>query len=142
MDDNPKVLHDGEVVKKEGDVFVIKIISQAACAKCQAKSLCSAAERKDKYIDTISTENLKPGDSVTVIMEERLGWIAIFYTFILPLLLMASVLFLTSSLGGSEIKSALLALGSLLPYYLLLYVFREKIGKDFIFKAKKKINNN
>jgi sigma-E factor negative regulatory protein RseC len=67
-----------------------------------------------------------------------MGWKAIFYGFFLPLVVMVAVLFVSYALGSSEIQAALYGIGSLIPYYLLLYVFRKKIEKDFVFKAEKK----
>lgn len=138
MTDNRMVCHDGKVVKAEGNKVKVKIISQSACAQCHAKGICSAADMEEKIIEAVSSEPLQKGDIVTVIMEEKLGWIAVFYGFLLPFILMVSVLFVAYALGSSEPKAALLGIGSLLPYYLVLYTLRKKIEKDFIFKAEKR----
>lgn len=140
MTDNRTVTHDGVVVEANDQKVKVRIIAKSACAECHAKGVCTAADMEEKIIDAISPvdNRLYKGDIVRVVMEERLGWLAVFYGFFLPLLLMVTVLMVTGALGGSEAKSALLGLGSLAPYYLLLYVFREKVEKDFIFKAEKK----
>jgi sigma-E factor negative regulatory protein RseC len=124
---------------KDRDVRV-KIVSHSACAQCHARGGCTAADMKEKIIDAVSVsdEPLRKGDTVTVIMEEKLGWLAVFYGFFLPFIVMMIVLFVSYGLGGSETEAALWGIGSLVPYYLLLYVFRKKIEKDFIFKAEKK----
>jgi sigma-E factor negative regulatory protein RseC len=142
MADSRLVCHEGKVVgigTKDGSVQV-KIISRSACAQCHARGMCAALEMEEKIIDTVpvSRDPLKIGDIVVVIMEEKLGWKAIFYGFFLPFIVMVTSLFVSYALGSSEIKAALYGIGSLIPYYLLLYVFREKIEKDFIFKAEKK----
>jgi sigma-E factor negative regulatory protein RseC len=96
---------------------------------------------EEKFIDAVSSPPdtaFKVGDAVTLVMEERLGWLAIFYGFVLPLIVMVAVLIMVSAGGGSETEAALLGIGSLLPYYLLLYLFRQKIEKDFIFRAERK----
>lgn len=142
MADSQLVCHEGKVVgfKAKGDSVQVKILSSSACAQCHARGMCTALEMEEKIIDAIpvSREPLKIGDTVVVMMEEKLGWKAIFYGFFLPLIVMVAVLFVSYALGSSETRAALYSLGSLIPYYLLLCVFREKIEKDFIFKAEKK----
>lgn len=140
MTDNRTVTHDGVVVEAKDRNVKVRIIAKSACADCHAKGVCTAADMDEKIIDAISPVDtrLHKGDTVRLVMEERLGWLAIFYGFFLPFLLMVTVLIVVSALGGSEAESALMGLGSLAPYYLLLYVFRHKVEKDFIFKAEKK----
>ncbi len=142
MADSQLVCHEGKVVgfgTKDSSVQV-KILSSSACAQCHARGMCNALEMEEKIIDTVpvSRDPLQIGDTVVVMMEEKMGWKAIFYGFFLPFIVMVTVLFVSYALGSSETRAALYGIGSLIPYYLLLYVFREKIEKDFIFKAEKK----
>jgi len=141
MNDNHMVSHDGKVVSTSGSHVQVKIISQSACAHCFARSACTAADMQEKIIDAVSSVPLKEGDAVTVMMEEKLGWIALLYGFFLPFIVMISVLFLLYTLGSSEIKAALYGIGSLVPYYLVLYLFRKRIEKDFIFVIKTEKKN-
>lgn len=140
MADNRMVYHDGIVVATNDHNVRVKIVSHSACAGCRAKGVCTAADMEEKMIEAVSISNepLQQGDTVTVIMEEKLGWLAVFYGFFLPFIVMTGVLFVSYALGGKELEAAFLGIGSLVPYYLLLYVFRKKIEKDFIFKAEKK----
>jgi len=132
------VYHDGTVVKAEGNKVQVKIISQSACAQCHVKGVCAAADMEEKVIEAVSPKPLREGDIVTVIMEEKLGRLAVFYGFFLPFIVMVTVLFTAHGLGSSESQAALLGIGSLLPYYLVLYTLRKRIEKDFIFKAEKR----
>jgi len=142
MADSQSVCSEGKVVgfgTKDGSVQV-KILSRSACAQCHARGMCTALEMQEKIIDAVpvSRDPLQIGDTVVVMMEEKLGRKAILYGFFLPLIVMVTVLFVSYALGSSETKSALYGIGSLIPYYLLLYVFREKIEKNFVFKVEKK----
>lgn len=142
MADSQSICSEGKVVgfgTKDGSVQV-KILSRSACAQCHARGMCTALEMAEKIINAVpvSRDSLQIGDTVVVMMEEKLGWKAIFYGFFLPFIVMVAVLFFSYALGSGEIKSALYGIGSLIPYYLLLYVFREKIEKNFVFKAEKK----
>jgi positive regulator of sigma E activity len=140
---NRMVYHDGTVVSFEEEKIRVKIISKSACADCHAKGACTAADMEEKFIDTIPTQHphepFQVGDLVTIIMEEKLGRVALFYGFMLPFLVMVAVLFTLSGMGHNEAKAGLLALASLVPYYLFLFLFRKKVEKDFVFTIKKKI---
>lgn len=138
MNDPGIVSHDGTVIAINGSHVRVKIVSQSACADCHAKGFCTAADMHEKIIDAVARDTMKKGDIVTIKMEEKLGWLALFYGFLLPFIVLAAVLFLFYALGSSETRAALFALASLVPYYLGLYVFRKKIEKDFIFIAEKK----
>jgi sigma-E factor negative regulatory protein RseC len=102
--------------------------------------MCTAADMEEKIIDAlyVSDEPLQTGDAVTVIMEEKMGQKAVIYGFFFPFIVLVAVLFLARALGSSEVTAALSGIGSLIPYYLVLYALRKKIEKSFIFTAEKK----
>ncbi|MCU0288304.1 MAG: SoxR reducing system RseC family protein [Acidobacteria bacterium] len=131
------VSHEGIVVSIDGNHVQVKIMSMTACDGCRARNTCMAAHGKEKIIDAITLEPLKKDDAVLVKMEEKLGWIALFYAFFLPLFILLALLFSLPALGFSETLAGIIALGSLMPYYLVLYLFRKKIEKKFVFTAEK-----
>jgi len=137
MADNSMILHDGKVIGTKDNRVQVKITSQYACSDCHAKSVCTAYKGEGRIIDAVAQEPLNNGDFVIIKMEEKFGWTALFYGFILPFILLVLVLFVLHALGSSEIGIALSAIGSLVPYYMVLYFFKERIEKDFIFKAEK-----
>jgi len=141
MVSNRMVYHDGKVVGIEANRIRVQILSQSACSACHAKGACNAADMTEKFIDTLAApgDSFKLGDSVTVIMAETLGRTALLYGIILPLIVMVFILVLFTALGRSEAQAGLFALGGLVPYYLLLYVFRQKVEKNFSFTVEKKI---
>lgn len=138
MSNNRMVYHDGQVISIDGGHARVRILSKSACTGCHAKGVCSAADVQEKIIDTVPTGPMNAGDLVTVVIEERLGWKAVFYGFFLPFVVMFIMLFTFKAITGSETEAALFAIASLFPYYLVLYLFRKKIEKDFIFRAEKK----
>ncbi len=143
MSNKNEISHGGKVIHRIGQgKFLVKIISQSACSGCHARGACSAADMAEKQIDTISTQNLQIGDEVKVIMEEKLGIKAIFYSFFLPFIVMMIVLLVLSIIGCSEITAGLFSIASLAPYYFLLYLARKRIAKDFIFRAEKIESNH
>jgi len=141
MASNRMVYHDGRVVNIEANQAKVKILSQSACAQCHAKGACTASDQEEKFIDAVmgSDDSITVGDEVTLVMEEKMGRMAVLFGFVLPLLVMVVVLFTLSGLGYAESSAALFGLGALVPYYLLLKLFRKRIEKDFSFKIEKKV---
>jgi sigma-E factor negative regulatory protein RseC len=131
------VCHEGIVIEGGGGIFKVKIVARSACADCHAKAICAIPGRVEKTIDVRGSDDIQAGDRVNIVMEERMGWIALFYSFILPFLCLITILFVLYALGIGEVAAALAAVAGLVPYYLILYIFRKRVEKEFVFKAEK-----
>ena len=63
-----------------------------------------------------------------------MGMKAVWLAFCIPFLLLMGALFLFMALtGGDEAKAALFSLATLVPYYLILYVCRQRLKRTFTF---------
>lgn len=130
--------HLGIVDRIEGDVAHVKINSESACSACHAKGVCGAADQEEKFLDVpLSGASYKTGEQVHVQVARRLGFKAVALGYFYPFLLLMAVLILLILIGVSELKAGSLALLSILPYYLLLYLFRKRIKSTFTFSIKK-----
>ncbi|MGE0078877.1 MAG: SoxR reducing system RseC family protein [Bacteroidales bacterium] len=119
------------------DVRVV-IVSQSACASCHAKGACTASDSTEKIVViTKPNHNFLVGETVKVLLKESLGFKALFLGYILPLIVIIVALFSFSALGLSEVKAGLLSLLMLIPYYLVLYLFKNAIAKQFNFDIEK-----
>ncbi len=119
------------------DIRVV-IISQSACASCHAKGACVASDVAEKQVVIYKPyHNYTVGETVKVTMKQSLGYKALFLGYILPLIVVLVSLFVFHGVGLSEAKAGLLALGVLLPYYLLLFIFRKRIDKEFHFDIER-----
>ena len=129
--------HDGIVQEVRGSCVFIKIKAESACGACYAKANCQVAEAEDKVIEVPNAgKNYSIGDKVTVLLNESLGWQALWFGYLLPFLLVLSTLIL-GSIWLSEWQSGLISLIILMPYYGLLYSFRKSLNKRFIFQLLK-----
>ena len=72
-------------------------------------------------------------DAVKVIISGSMGFKALFLGYILPFLIVMCTLVIAISFDLSEPVSGLAALSTLIPYYIGLYLFKEKVNKKFIF---------
>jgi len=123
------ISHEGVIVGIAGNCIDVRILQSSACSSCQAKSLCRVSESKEKDVQVYvtSTADYRVGQQVRVIATERQGWKAVLIAFALPLALLVAVLVGASAYGCSELASALMALGILVPYYLVVALFRDRI---------------
>lgn len=130
--------HKGIVKYIGEDKIVVQIISQAMCASCQVKGHCSVADTKEKDVDVFVSklDNYKIGDSVDVVIAQNLGLKAVMIAYFLPFIVLVISLIIFLQTLKDELISGLLALGTLLPYYSLIWIFRNKIKKEFKFKIK------
>ena len=124
-----KITHAGVVEHIDGSRVRVRIVQTSACAACKVSGHCNAAEAKEKLVDvfTASASQLKVGDAVTVAASRQMATQALLLAFGLPLVIMLAVLLVILSLTGREGLSALCALGALLPYYGVLWLFRGRL---------------
>ncbi len=129
------IIHPGIIENINGNKVSVRILSQSACSACHAKGACTVADMKDKIIDTEMDQpgNWKTGDEVMVRMDESLGRKAVILGYGLPLIVLVGSIIIFLSLLANEGLAALLAILMLVPYYLALYLFRNRLHKEFRF---------
>ena len=133
---NRPVTHEGYVDSDVvGGRLKVRILSLAACVGCAGEHHCTSNEMQEKFIDAITDEPLKHGDPVVVSMAPKLGTIAVIYLFIIPSIIVVATLIAVSIRFNNEIAAGLSSLGSLGAWYGILFLFRDHISKDFVFKA-------
>lgn len=137
MAEGQLVYHDGCVVEKDMAHVYVRIESNTACNSCQVKGVCSAGSSKEKVIKAATSQFFEIGDRARIVLEEKLAWLAILFAYIFPFLLVVAVLFTTYALSGSQTVSALVSLGSLVPYFLSFSLFKGKLEKRFHFRAER-----
>jgi sigma-E factor negative regulatory protein RseC len=69
-------------------------------------------------------------------MQQSMGYIALFLGYILPGITVIALLITLISVKLPELTSGLISLGILIPYYSVLFFFRERIDKKFTFTLK------
>ncbi len=129
--------HEGIVAQIEGQHIQVRIITKSACSECHAKGACSAADIQDKIIDIYQNiTDLKPGDRVVISGEKRNAKHAVLLAYVYPLIIVMVVLATVFQITGNELKAGIAALASLIPYYLVIALFKEKLKSTFSFQIK------
>lgn len=127
------VSHKGVVVAVDGNKIKVQIESVSACAACHAKGMCTLSDKEDKLIDIESPKaaDKKVGDVVTVVVAQQRGMQAVVLAYILPAIVV--ILSLVGLLNiVSEPVAIILSLLLLAVYYVILYLFRNKINSKFV----------
>ena len=127
------VSHEGVVTKITDDELEIKILAQSACAACHAKSACGMGEQAEKIL-TVSRPKDKDfvlNQKVNVKMAIGQGNKAAILAYLIPIVLLLVVLFVCLGLSLNEGLSALISIVALIPYYIVLYLQRNKLKKKF-----------
>lgn len=132
--------HKGRVVAVHDNSVDVAVEAEDACAMCKAKDFCIVGDGKQKLI-SVYTEfayAFTVGETVEVSLERTLGMKAVTIAYIVPFLFVLTVLLvMLNILKCSELLSGSVALGILVLYYLGLYLFKNKIEKDIVFKIRK-----
>jgi len=139
MEVNTKLIsHIGTIKSINNQRFIVKITSQTACSSCHAKGSCSSSEQEEKEIDVQPAHgNFVIGEVVQVITTTSQGYAAVVLAYLLPLILLVTTLLTILSLEAGEAIAAMGALMILIPYYWLLYHYRDKIKSSFHFTVQK-----
>ena len=141
MSNKKNVSHKGTIVEiTEGNIKV-EIINKSMCAACHAKGFCSAGDTKDKVIDVQYYNNgeFSLGDEVEVTMKKSMGFKAVWISYVIPLAILMIFLLTLQGAGFSELCAGLSAAAAVSVYYLVVYLFRDKIADKFVFTIA---NNN
>ena len=92
--------------------------------------------KEEKIIEVPGRYNVKPGDLVTILMKQSMGYAALLLGYVFPVITVIAVLITLISLRVPELTSGLISLAILIPYYSVLYYFRNRINEKFTFTLK------
>lgn len=134
------IRHKGRVVEITPEITTVEILSESACAACHAKGLCGLGESKTKLVDVRTSPfgTYGVGDEVNVELKATMGQKAVFVGYGIPLVIMLAVLLILLECGAGELTAGLSAIGSVALYYLVVWIFRNRLRNEYVFN----ITNN
>jgi sigma-E factor negative regulatory protein RseC len=128
--------HDGVVQQVDKKSVSVSISATSACSGCHAEGSCTFSGKEEKIIEVTGNYNVKQGDKVTIIMNQSMGYTALFLGYVFPLISVISILIVLISLKVPELAAGLVSLSILMPYYIIMYFFRKRINEKFTFTLK------
>lgn len=131
------IIHTGKVKAIKDSQLSVEIVQTSACSACHAAKLCRVSETSEKTVlVTVSDSGrFRVGQNVTVCGSESQGMKAVAMAFGLPLVLVILALAVSTVVWDDDRIAALIGLAVLVPYWLILYRFRDRIGKKFSFRV-------
>ena len=133
-----KISHSGVIQSIKDGCIKVQIVQTSACAACKVASHCNASESKVKIVDVLrnDTKGFEVGQQVVVWASKDVANQALLLGFGVPFLLLVCVLMIALKLTDSEGVSALAAIASLVPYYVTLWLMRDRIQQRISFNLE------
>jgi sigma-E factor negative regulatory protein RseC len=132
------IQHQGIVEKIEKHKVFVRIEQKAACSACHARSACLASDKKEKIIEIDDTSGMfTANEPVIVSAHSSAGLLAVLIAFAVPFVLVIIAFITGMNQSGNEAIGGPVGLSVLVPYYFILYIFRYKLKKKFVFSLSK-----
>ena len=135
----PEISHIGKIVAIDADFITVEIVAESACSTCHAAGLCGTADATHKAITVPATVgNWQLGQDVRVFLKRSMGFKAVWLAYAIPLAVLLAVLLGLNAAGMGELASGLMAIGAVGVYYLVLWLFRDRLRNEYSFYIKEK----
>lgn len=136
-----EITHTGIITAIKQNIICVEIMQKEACCNCALKDACSQTTRQHIVeVECDKTSDYQVGQNVEILISGRQAFIASLYGYIFPLILVIFSLFLGFIFTKDEIIAGLFGLSVLLPYYVLLWIFRNKLKEGLVIKISAKTN--
>ena len=118
---------------------IVEIESFSACENCALLSSCGSEKCKGYTVEVIvlPEDNFQKGEFVNIEISQRQAFLAVFLSYIMPLILVILTLSISMLITKNEIKSGIYSIIILIPYYLWLFLNRKRIATKFRFNVSK-----
>lgn len=135
-----EIQHDGVIVEITPEYISVEITASSACSSCHAKSLCGMAEEEHKLLMLPADPYAEwaPGDRVLVCTKKSMGLKAVWISYVIPLAILMILVLSLSPVIGNEPLRGLAAIAGVAVYYLLVWIFRNRLEDEFVFYIKEK----
>lgn len=128
-----RISHEGIITAINDNNVEVKILSKSACASCNIKGACNMSEMKEKIINinTPKANDFQIGQNVMVSMGLGQANKAVVFAYVIPTIILFSMIFILNHFKIEEGINALISISSLVPYYLISFLFRDKMKRKF-----------
>jgi len=143
MSSSKRLIHKGIIKSIDDKLIKVSISSMSACASCKAKSVCGADDSEEKIVEVrYYNDDYTIGEQVEVSINQTLGFTALFFGYILPFIVVLLSLIISLAFISNQGIAGIISILTLVPYYLILNSFKEKIKNTFSFSIQKQHNFN
>ena len=134
-----EIEHKGTVAFIGRDFVRVEIEVNEACGSCASRKACAmgANEKRDITIYTDDSDAYFVGEEVNVAARRSMGLMAVALCYVVPLIVLVSVLTMAIAFGTSEGIAALISLGATALYYAVLGLFHRRLSQKVVFTINK-----
>jgi sigma-E factor negative regulatory protein RseC len=138
MSKKNEIIHSGRIIEITPEFTTVEIIVDSACSACHAKSLCGMSEEQEKVIclPTDPYATYSTGDIVQVCTKMSMGLKAVWISYVIPLMVLLTLILSLSSVFDSEVFTGLAAIGGVGVYYFIIWLLRGRLQNEFVFYLK------
>lgn len=132
------ISHPGVVVGINDKDIEIEILSSSMCGSCGIKSACGMSEMQEKRVTVPKPADKEfiVGQPVKIVMNASQGNKAALFAYFIPAFLLVAIIVILSNLSIKEWLAALVGIGVIAVYYLVLYFFRNKLRDNFTYEIR------
>ena len=132
------ISHPGVVVGINDKDIEIEILSSSMCGSCGIKSACGMSEMQEKRVTVPKPEDRDfiVGQPVSITMNVSQGNKAALFAYFIPAFLLVAIIVILSNLSVKEWIAALVGIGVIAVYYLVLYFIKEKLKSEFKYEIR------
>ena len=132
-----EITHTGTISAIKENIVSVEITQKEACGSCALKDACLQSVKQHIIeVECDRPNNYSVGQKIELVISSKQAFYASVYGYVIPLILVLLSLFLSFFYTKDEIIASLFGLGVLLPYYFLLYLFRNNLKKNLIIKIR------
>lgn len=130
-----QISHSGIIDSISGEVVKVRIVQSSACHTCKVATYCSSTESKEKIIDVRckNASDFTVGQEVNVSTNTANGTKAVVLAFAIPAAILLLTIVACIHAGLSEAWAALAGIGTLVPYYLIIYYMNDTLRQQLTF---------
>ncbi len=132
--------HSGTILAVEQDFVRVGFETKGACGGCAARAKCGMVDASSREVEipTYGGDVYQVGQEVNIAISYQMGVVSVVFAYIVPLILLITVLASASALRISDGVAALASLIGVGLYYVGVYIFRNKLEKQIKFTIEKK----
>ena len=84
----------GLICSIDGNRIKVDFFTLSACSNCYAKSVCTSANMENKEMEVVDNPGkFQEGEKVKVLLRQGLGFQTLFFSYVLPFLIILIALF-------------------------------------------------
>lgn len=130
--------HSGVVksINAHNGTVVVSLEDNENCSECPAAALCniSASTTNNVSVAVNNPDSFKIGDRVVLEGSERLHRKAIMLATVIPSIILIAVMTGVFIMTGSQLTACISGLGSMIFFFLVLWLMRNQLQHEFVFE--------